>query len=73
MAGAGRGHPSSSSARRAVSTLTLTESGGVVSVSDGSQLTQVEALSYTGSVGADVFNASGVSTLDLDLNGNEGR
>ena len=58
--------------RDSASTLTLTETAGTVSVSDGTQLTQVEALVYTGSVGADVFNASGVTTLSLDLNGNEG-
>ena len=48
--------------------LLLVETGNETTVSDGSIFFDVEALSYTGSEGADVFDASAVTSQTLDLN-----
>lgn len=58
--------------RNAVSSLQLLQTGSTTSVSDGSVLNNVEAIVYTGSAGADVVDASAVTSLALELNGSEG-
>ena len=58
--------------RDAISNLQLVQLGNRTTVSDGAVLVDVEAIAYTGSIGADVVNASGVQTLTLELNGNDG-